>query len=474
MGKTIIALTILIAGWMQPLRAQHKEVGVADAAFERNGSNIEVDFDIDLSRLDLKSTGAVLLTPRMVNGNDSVDLPSVGIYGRRRYYHYVRNGESMLTGKDETVLRTADCPDTFAYSAAVPYGEWMSGARLKLACYEYGCCNSILDEWMLGLGGYVEYVPKMLYVTPVAQGVKTDSITGTAYEIFEVDKTVLKPEIMDNRTEIGKINASIDTVRSDKDITILNVDLKGFASPESPYSHNADLAKGRVQALKTHLQRLHHFDEGVVRTGYEPENWEGLRRFVERSNLEHRSEILAMIDSGMEPDAKEAAIKRAYPDEYKFLLDNCYPSLRRTDYCIRYVVRNFTDIYDIERIMRTQPQKLSLNELYLLANSHEPGSDEFCDVFDVAVKMYPHDAVANLNAANAAMQRGDYVSSQRYLDKAGNSPEAAYARGVHAYLTKDYERARALLEEARKGGIAEAETVIAETEKRMKKLAAKK
>lgn len=40
--------------------------------------------------------------------------------------------------------------------------------------------------------------------------------------------------------------------------------------------------------------------------------------------------------------------------------------------------------------------------------------------------------------------------------------------------TKDYERARALLEEARKGGIAEAETVIAETEKRMKKLAAKK
>ena len=33
---------------------------------------------------------------------------------------------------------------------------------------------------------------------------KTDSITGTAYVIFEVDKTVLKPEIMDNRTEIAK------------------------------------------------------------------------------------------------------------------------------------------------------------------------------------------------------------------------------------------------------------------------------
>ena len=135
------------------------------------------------------------------------------------------------------------------------------------------------------------------------------------------------------------------------------------------------------------------------------------------------------------------------------------------------MVRNFTDIYDIERIMHTQPQKLSLNELYLLANSYGKGSEKFCDVFDVAVKMFPHDSIANINAANAAMQRGDYQSSQRYLDRAGDSPKAVYARGVHAFLTKDYERALTLLKEARKGGVAEADDVMAETEKRLKKTA---
>ncbi len=483
MRKTIIILTVLMAGCLQPAVAQngmevvrgdsahHDRVAVAGVGFERNGDYIEVDFDIDMSRLDIKSTGAVLLTPRMVKGDKVVELPSVGVYGRRRYYHYVRNGESMLTGKDETVFKTAERPDSFAYHTMVPYDGWMSGASFELDCSEYGCCNSILDEWTLGLGNYVEFKPTMLYVSPVAQGVKTDSIVGTAYVTFEVDQTVLKPKIMNNEREIGKINASIDTVRSDKDITILNVDLKGFASPESPYAHNTMLAKGRVQALKIHLQWLNHFEDGVIRTSYEPENWEGLRRYVEQSNLDHRSEILAMIDRPMDPDAKEAAIKRAYPAEYKFLLDNCYPWLRRTDYCIRYVVRNFTDIYDIERIMHTQPQKLSLNELYLLANSYGKGSEKFCDVFDVAVKMFPHDSIANINAANAAMQRGDYQSSLRYLDRAGDSPKAVYARGVHAFLTKDYERALTLLKEARKGGVAEADDVMAETEKRLKKTA---
>lgn len=482
MKKTIIILSVLIAGGLQTLMAQtmkaqnqkpqnEDRVAVADVGIDRNGSNIEVDLDINLSHLDVKSTRAVLLTPRMVKGKEAVELPSVGVYGRRRYYSYMRNGGYMLTGKDETVLKAGSRPDSLAYHAVVPYEDWMSGASFELACSEYGCCSSILDEWTLRVlsTGYVEYFPEMLYVSPKAQGVKTDSITGTAYVIFEVNKTVLKPEIMNNQIEIGKINASIDTVRNDKDITILNVDLKGFASPESPYSHNTMLAKGRVEALKTHLQRLYRFDEGVIRAEYEPENWEGLKRFVEQSNMEHRNEILAMIDSHMEPDAKEVAIKRAYPDEYRFLLNNCYPSLRRTDYCIRYIVRNFTDIYDIERIMQTQPHKLSLNELYLLAGSYEQGSDKFCEVFDVAVKMYPDDAAANLNAANAAMQRGDYVSSARYLDKAGDSPEAAYARGVYAFLTKDYERAKTLLEEAQKGGRAEADVVIAETEKRMKK-----
>mgnify|MGYP000703662735 FL=1 len=77
--------------------------------------------------------------------------------------------------------------------------------------------------------------------------------------------------------------------------------------------------------------------------------------------------------------------------------------------------------------MQTQPQKLSLNEFYLVAQTYEPGSVEFNDVFETAVRMYPNDEIANLNAANSAMQRKDVENAKRYLQKGGDSPEALYA-----------------------------------------------
>ena len=96
---------------------------------------------------------------------------------------------------------------------------------------------------------------------------------------------------------------------------------------------------------------------------------------------------------------------------------------------------------EIKRILLTQPQKLSLNEFYLAAQTCEPGTDPFNEIFETAVRMYPDDEVANLNAANSAMQKGDLKSAGRYLQKAGESPEALYARGEYAMLTEEYETA---------------------------------
>ena len=172
-----------------------------------------------------------------------------------------------------------------------------------------------------------------------------------------------------------------------------------------------------------------------------------------------------MIDSRLDPDAKEAKIKRTYPEEYRFLLQNCYPALRHTDYRIDYTIRSFSDVEEIKRIMQTQPQKLSLNEFYLVAQTYEPGSVEFNDVFETAVRMYPNEEIANLNAANSAMQRKDVENAKRYLQKGGDSPEALYARGVYAFLVEDYTVARKQLNEAKNKGVQQAEIILLEIDK---------
>jgi len=438
-------------------------VSASGLKMERNGGYLAVEMLLDLKNLKVGSNRAVLLTPRLVNGNDSLDLPSVGIYGRQRYYFYVRNGESMLTGKDEISYKASDKPESIAYSKVLPYQEWMNGATLSLHRNDYGCCNTLLAKQDEKLGHHAEAVtffPELVYVRPKAELTKSRALEGSAYIDFPVDKTTIYPEYRRNTVELGKIQATIDSVRNDRDVTITQVWLKGFASPESPYAHNKELAIGRTEALKDYIQQLYHFDNSVIATDFEPEDWNGLRRFVEQSSISHKEEILDLIDSDREPDNKEWKLKSTYPEEYRFLLQNCYPALRHTDYRIAYTVRGYSDVTEIKRVMDTQPQKLSLNEFFIMAQEYEPGTDEFSEVFETAVRIFPTDETANLNAANASMRRGDNATAKRYLAKAGDSPEAIYARGALAIRMKDLDMARRYLEKAKQLGVEQASKTL--------------
>lgn len=444
-------------------------VSVGNLNMNREGKYLTVEMDVNLAALDVDANRAVLLTPRLVNGVDSLDLPAIGIYGRRRYYYYVRNGISTISGESEKSFRVSDKPDNVAYSNLAEYRDWMNDATLKFHRSDWGCCQQILAEYDGIVGSHNEaFFPELVFVQPKAEIEKSRSLSGSAYIDFPVDQTVIYPDYRRNTVELGKIQATIDSVRNDKDVTITQVWLKGFASPESPYSHNTELAIGRTAALKKHIGQLYHFADNIIRTDHEPEDWAGLRRYVEQSNIDHRAEILVLIDSDMEPDAKEAKIKRTYPAEYRFMLQNFYPALRHTDYRIDYNIRKFSDVEEIERIMVEQPQKLSLNEFYLVAGKHEPGTDEFTDVFETAVRMFPNDEIANLNAANAAIRRDDFGTARRYLDKAGDSAEAVYARGALAVREGDYDTARRYLNKAKEMGLDKGGRTLDELNDRLK------
>lgn len=475
MKRTIFILATLlgIGNVLKTVAQNTKDItlGVSIKSFNinREGKYLTVKMNLDLNKLDVDANRAVLLTPRLVNGTDSLDLPVVGIYGRRRYYYYVRNGIGSISGESETIYRASSKPDSVAYNNLAEYEKWMDGATLKFHRSDWGCCHEIVAEYEGILGRHREaFFPELIFVQPKAEIMKSRSLSGSAYIDFPVDQTVIYPDYRRNTTELGKIQATIDSVRNDKDVTITSVWLKGFASPESPYKHNTELAIGRTAALKKHIGQLYHFADSIIQTDYEPEDWAGLRRYVEQSNINYRAEILALIDSDMEPDAKEAKIKRTYPDEYRFMLQNFYPALRHTDYRIDYNIRKFNKVEEIKRIMAEQPQKLSLNEFYLVAGKYEPGTDEFTDVFETAVRMFPNDEIANLNAANAAIRRDDFATARRYLDKTGDSAEAVYARGALAIREKDYDTARRYLGKAKEMGLEKAALTLEELDERQK------
>ncbi len=247
-------------------------------------------------------------------------------------------------------------------------------------------------------------------------------------------------------------------VKEDKNTSITGITIHGYASPEDTYEHNAYLAEHRAQTLKDYVCRLVALPDSLFAVDYTPEDWAGLRAYVDTvGNLSHREEILALIDDQeTDIDAKERNIRTRYPEDYQVLLTACYPGLRHSDYVVNYVVRPFT-VEEAKELLYSKPQQLSLEEMFRVAQTYEAGTPEFNGVFEIAVRMFPSNPTANLNAAVIQLQTGNLEAAPRYLAKAGDSPEAVHARGVLAMLKGEEEEARAYFKEAAAGGVAEAE-----------------
>lgn len=425
-------------------------VALDSIVFDRYSDYMMLDMSLNLSSTDVTSSQAQVITPIIISEKgDSVCLPSVGVYGKTRYIIFERNGGVPLgPSADSRIVKAADRPAALPYHASVKYADWMANSDLIIRRTVYGCANCIISEKDDKIGKYFQQdpmIPEIVYFQAQDLGPKTDKLERESYVDFVVDRTDINPSYRKNPVELPKIKSTIDTVYQDPDVTITGIWLKGYASPESPYSHNKELAMGRTEALKEYVRQMYEFPEEIMSKDYEPEDWAGLRKAVESSNIDNREGILALIDSDMEPDAKEAKIKATYPKEYKFMLQNFYPGLRHTSYRVTYEIKRFDDINKIREVMRTKPNRLSLREFFLLGNAAEPGSDEFNDVYETAVRMYPDDPTANINAANAALQRKDFKTAEAYLTRAGESPEANYARGALAFMKGDYEKAEQLM-----------------------------
>jgi outer membrane protein OmpA-like peptidoglycan-associated protein len=285
------------------------ELNIKDYTLELDDDGyLNLDIDIDLSRLKIRNTQVVVLTPAVINGADTLMLKSIGVYGRNRRIFYLRNEEEKPTGVEDINLSVSQASENIGYDASVAFMDWMDGCKVELIRTDYGCCGEsaiISREELVDRFPLKPYFPELIYLRPKHEVVKTREISGSAFVDFPVSQTVIDTSYRNNTVELAKITGTIDSVKRNQDITIKSIFIKGFASPESPYANNTRLAKGRTEALKEYVEGLYHFGEGFIKTDFEPEDWAGLEKYVMESSLQHKDEILEAIRSDRDPDTRE-------------------------------------------------------------------------------------------------------------------------------------------------------------------------
>lgn len=478
MKKTISLLILLLI--LPVLIIAKKTVGtisLENTRCDEVANMMRVATTLRLDSVRLGANEMVVVTPILeIPDGEYQTLPSVMIDGRNMHYQYERRGvpKDIRAKYSEisTVVRRANGKEqSVDYSAEVEVQKWMKNpkARLTLAIDTCGCGH------LYGRGTGPSFplrnkpifLPKfrLAYITPEAKPLPVTVHEGKAKVQFEVDRTELhttpyrtkKGQLIDNVAQLKMIDDTVTYALSDPNVEIAGIDVCGYASPESPYSHNDYLATGRSRALAEYLAQKYNLPAEKSKYSAVPENWSGFReQTLESQEIteEQRKLLLDLIDAPTygprDFDAKEKTLKTdpRYKKLYSTLvLPKWFPDLRVTHFAISTSLKPLDDL-KLAEVIKTNPELLTLNQMFRVANLYEEGSDEFNETIETALKYFPDDPVASLNAAVAAIKSGNLERAALLLEKAGHLPEAENARGVLKGEAKDYEAAKSYFKKA--------------------------
>ena len=466
---TVVASNLSIDSGTKPMKYDYL-LKINSSAIAVVDSNVVVSLQMTALQ-DVPTAQSVILSPELIDTttNRQVDFPLIFINSRNQHIYYNRELKDEYPDAME-LLKKKGKNLKIDYLRSVKYEPWMKNAVLKvrkLSC----ACNRMKDRGEEFLDGFEKEKPEIklfpVYLLPPAdKGDKVREEKGSAYLCYVVNKWDILPNYMDNPVELQKIYNSVNYVKSDSDVTITRMTIEGYASPEGSYSHNVMLSENRTQALKDYLKKTGIAKDVRMVASGKGENWKGFLEYLNKNyDIPQRSILLSIANSSISEDEKEKRMRAEAPQGYKYCLDNCFPSLRCTNYTVVYTVRPFT-LEESERIFETRPINLSLNEIYRLADKYASNETKYYEIIRKAYLLYPNDSYINLTMAYLAIKKGEADEAAGYLEKVNDCPEKILNEGLVAYLKGDFEKANLLVQKAQEQGLAEANQQMEEFNKK--------
>ena len=427
-----------------------------------DGSKLDIILSIKPA-LGLKGQEMVCIYPTYVaaDGRDSVKLEPVYILGRKRF-RVIKRRKALHNLKDDQhmprkVFTTDDVGNSpLTFKNSFPFERWMSEGYIVVKEKRYGCAgcgisavNGRAIRTHIPLFGPNDY--GYSFIEPVKVMTKSYSDSFDCKVTFPVARYDLQMAFANNRWELSGLEKFIQESLNIKGASLKGVYIKGYSSPEGNFSYNKELAYKRTLTLSDYVTSKYPIlkkAENFQLTGV-GEDWEGLRSSVELSPLENKDAILDIIDRFQSDTEREAAIRNLDRGRtYGKLLKDYYPRLRRTTFNFRFDVRPYT-IEELPEIFAAKPECLSLYEMYQLAEQYKADGKNPLLIYEKAYEMFPTDAVAALNYANALLKYGkDADGALRVLDAIKDDGRVFFPMAVAYDMKGDWREAERLLREA--------------------------
>lgn len=434
------------------------------------GDSLVVRFSSEITG-PLSGPMSLHVIPIYISQNDTIRYPEVGYFtpSGARYHRRQETFADTKTPGEVYILKRHQHSLSVDYQQSMAIPRSYQG-RLQLQQVLRTCCDSrllasetvsvperaviitdtiyqsvVVPGDMLPLPVAAVSVPlfetNVTFIKPKAETIKERTAVATIHINYPVNDWKVFPDFSSNATELARVDKILSPVTSDPTTyRVLSVSITGYASPEDTYEHNMILSEKRAGGMRDYLKERYGFPTHKVAVQGKGEDWNGLRAAIEKSDMKSKAEVLSIIDSYDIFDGREKRLMDLQGgDPYKYMLRTLFPSLRRMEMEIDYRVRAFKPD-EAGELIESRPQDLSLQEMYEVAQAENNDQtimrqrNEYGREYDIAVRYFPDDDIANINASSAALVRGDLELAWLCLGRVKDNPLAANNLGVYHWL----------------------------------------
>lgn len=335
---------------------------------ERNG-RIRIDFIVTLPKPLLGNSRSVIVTPVLHKPDGDIDLEDLVIRGGRfsllqerdywQYETFVERFRPDTIGREAAFNRFVKFPLpvdarldsvverrgtlTYYYSEEIMTDETSKKMLITLQGKVVGIDDSAyrlpssdtLTYFVSSMLSFVDTLPR--YRIRIID--KYVTVTDRNYIQFHVGRTQVVDTLGENRRQLAYISDLMRQIVEQEEFYVDTITLTAASSPEGTYDFNNRLSKGRAQALKRYLVQRHgRRIDTLLTVRWVAEDWTELTARIRTDReLEHRKELLELIEQEKNPDHRERLMRKRFPKEYAYLKTEIYPLLRAVN--IRYNLR---------------------------------------------------------------------------------------------------------------------------------------
>ncbi|MDR0349532.1 MAG: hypothetical protein LBH90_08595 [Tannerella sp.] len=301
------------------------------------------------------------------------------------------------------------------------------------------------------------------FIMPRKELVKLREKKSDVFVQFPLWEYQILPDYKNNRIELAKLIDLIKEINEDDDADIVEIKLDSYTCPNGSYILNKELSTKRAYGLKRYIQFIYGFDNNLFSVRGMSDDWGTIERLLLDPNtkIEGKEEALSVIWNTDIYEGREKSLKNIRNGElFEQIEKDIYPLVRRYSCSVIYTIRPF-DVEKGKKMLRKQPEQLSVDELYQIARTYKSYTPKYNEIINMAVRLNPENEIANLNAAALALKFKNVSSAKKYLDRCNTeTPEFLNNMGILHVLCGEYNKAWNIFNKSIKKGSNDGELNI--------------